>query len=122
MNFTSMDPPWHFHVFMHMCINDSLYFLNLRNSFVRSAYKKFEIEITKLEDVSDKLKRLSKNKKPELVSVATEASSILEKLRGDAGVKERYLDFEEEVLAFVSRNQRFHKQAEVATCTRQPQM
>ena len=116
-----MDPPWHFHVFMHMCINDSLYFPNLSNSFVRLAYKKFEVEIGKMEDLSDKLKRASK-KREELKTVANEASSILEKLRGDDGVKERYLDFEEEVQAFVTRNQRFHKQAEVATSTHQRKM
>ena len=60
----------------------------------RLVYKKFTVALSDMEEVADAIRRKSKHDGA-YAKVYEEANHKMNELRGDNGVKERYLDFVE---------------------------
>ena len=62
----------------------------------RSTYKKWLVQVSELDDLSDKL-RMKAKVEVELAVTAKECKSKVQALKGDDGVKDKYMDFIEEI-------------------------
>ena len=68
-------------------------YLEVRNHIpYRSTYKKFVLQVGELEDLADKL-RLKAKKDEALAGPSSDTLLRLQALKGDDGIKDRYMDF-----------------------------
>ena len=71
--------------------------LDVRNHIpCRSTYKKFVVQVGELEDLADKL-RLKAKRDEALAGPSNDTQLRLQALKGDDGIKDRYMDFIDQV-------------------------